>query len=118
MMVKKGFAQKNKENIHPMDNLNYQGQKRSISKPSQFQVQTTKVFNIQKSLQNVTEFYHQIQKVMVSQSYLSRPSPNYMTNQTDINEKMRAILIDWLVDVCQKFKMKPQSLFIAVSLID
>jgi hypothetical protein len=25
--------------------------------------------------------------------------PNYMTQQADINEKMRAILIDWLIEV-------------------
>lgn len=25
--------------------------------------------------------------------------PNYMDNQADINEKMRAILIDWLIEV-------------------
>lgn len=31
---------------------------------------------------------------------------------------MRAILIDWLVDVCVKFKMRPQSLFIIVDVID
>ena len=26
-------------------------------------------------------------------------SPNYMANQFDINKKMRAILIDWLIEV-------------------
>lgn len=26
-------------------------------------------------------------------------SPNYMDRQFDINEKMRAILIDWLIEV-------------------
>lgn len=26
-------------------------------------------------------------------------SPNYMAQQYDINEKMRAILIDWLIEV-------------------
>jgi len=26
-------------------------------------------------------------------------SPNYMTNQFDINERMRAILVDWLIEV-------------------
>lgn len=25
--------------------------------------------------------------------------PNYMANQSDINEKMRGILIDWLIEV-------------------
>lgn len=29
-------------------------------------------------------------------------SPNYMDHQSDINEKMRAILIDWLIEVEQK----------------
>lgn len=29
--------------------------------------------------------------------------PGYMKTQTDINEKMRAILIDWLVEVHLKF---------------
>jgi hypothetical protein len=38
--------------------------------------------------------------------------------QKDINEKMRAILIDWLVDVHSKFKMNHQTLFLAVNLID
>ena len=31
---------------------------------------------------------------------------------------MRAILIDWLVDVNIKFKLRPQSLFLTVNLID
>ena len=43
---------------------------------------------------------------------------NYMTTQKDINEKMRAILVDWLVDVTEKFQMAPQSLFMTVDLLD
>lgn len=31
---------------------------------------------------------------------------------------MRGILIDWLVDVHQKYKMVPETLFMAVSIID
>ena len=30
----------------------------------------------------------------------------YMKNQTDMNEKMRAMLIDWIIDVHFKFKLK------------
>jgi len=33
------------------------------------------------------------------------PSPGYMQKQSDINEKMRAILVDWLIDVHSKFKL-------------
>jgi len=45
-------------------------------------------------------------------------SPDYMTRQNDINDKMRAILIDWLVDVHLKFKLMPETLYLTVNLID
>jgi cyclin B len=41
-----------------------------------------------------------------------------MKNQRDINEKMRGILIDWLVDVHLKFKLLPETLFLSTELID
>ena len=42
----------------------------------------------------------------------------YITKQEDINEKMRAILIDWLVEVHLKFKLMPETLYLTVNLID
>ncbi|XRB22782.1 G2/mitotic-specific cyclin-B [Pseudoscourfieldia marina] len=47
-----------------------------------------------------------------------RVSPDYMSRQTDINDKMRAILIDWLVEVHLKFKLMPETLLLTVNLID
>ena len=41
-----------------------------------------------------------------------------MKNQPDINEKMRAILIDWLVEVHLKFKLYPETLYLTINLID
>ena len=41
-----------------------------------------------------------------------------MSKQTDINGKMRAILIDWLVEVHLKFKLMPETLFLTHNLID
>ena len=38
--------------------------------------------------------------------------------QTEVNERMRAILIDWLVDIHMKFKLLPETLYIAVNLLD
>jgi cyclin B len=43
---------------------------------------------------------------------------DYMTRQTDINEKMRSILIDWLVEVNLKFKLMPETLYLTISCID
>lgn len=41
-----------------------------------------------------------------------------MKQQNDINEKMRAILIDWLIEVHLKFKLLPETLFLTINLID
>ena len=41
-----------------------------------------------------------------------------MEKQCEINSDMRAILIDWLVQVHLKFKLLPETLFMTVSLID
>ena len=41
-----------------------------------------------------------------------------MSNQSDINHRMRAILIDWLIDVHLKYRLLPQTMYIAVNLID
>ncbi|KAJ6897282.1 hypothetical protein NC651_023216 [Populus alba x Populus x berolinensis] len=45
-------------------------------------------------------------------------SPTYMDRQFDINEKMRAILVDWLIEVHYKFELMDETLFLAINLID
>lgn len=51
---------------------------------------------------------------------LTLPSPDYMETKQKgtVHQKMRAILIDWLVDVHLKFKLIPETLFLTVNLID
>jgi hypothetical protein len=44
--------------------------------------------------------------------------PTFMESQPYINERMRAILIDWLIEVHLKFKLVPESLYLTVNLID
>ena len=46
------------------------------------------------------------------------PKIGYMTLQGDINEQMRAILIDWLVEVHYRFRLKSETLFQTVWIID
>ncbi|XP_048595576.1 cyclin-B2-1 isoform X2 [Brassica napus] len=43
---------------------------------------------------------------------------DYMMQQMDLNEKMRAILIDWLIEVHDKFDLMKETLFLTVNLID
>eukprot|EP00546_Thalassionema_frauenfeldii_P009980 CAMPEP_0178922998 /NCGR_PEP_ID=MMETSP0786-20121207/16473_1 /TAXON_ID=186022 /ORGANISM="Thalassionema frauenfeldii, Strain CCMP 1798" /LENGTH=492 /DNA_ID=CAMNT_0020597441 /DNA_START=110 /DNA_END=1588 /DNA_ORIENTATION=- len=42
----------------------------------------------------------------------------YMEEQEEINSTMRAILIDWLVEVHMKFKLAPDTLYLCVNIID
>jgi cyclin B len=51
--------------------------------------------------------------------YDDLPMKNYMNIiQTDINEKMRAILLDWLIEVHIRFNLLTETLFITINLID
>ncbi|KEG12071.1 putative cyclin [Trypanosoma grayi] len=43
---------------------------------------------------------------------------NYMANQSEITEKMRMILVDWLVDVVTKFRLHAETYYLAVDIVD
>ncbi|KAG6712135.1 hypothetical protein I3843_05G083000 [Carya illinoinensis] len=66
----------------------------------------------------VVEYIDDIIAYCRKTEYSSCVSPNYMTHQFDINEKMRAILIDWLIEVHYKFELMDETLFLTVNLID
>ena len=46
------------------------------------------------------------------------PDPLYMTRQTELTWRMRGILTDWLVDVHAKFRLLPETIFLATHIID
>ncbi|PON74132.1 Cyclin [Parasponia andersonii] len=43
---------------------------------------------------------------------------DYMGLQTDINAKMRSILVDWLVEVHHKFELMPETLYLTINIVD
>ncbi|VAH03766.1 cyclin-A1-4-like isoform X1 [Triticum dicoccoides] len=48
-----------------------------------------------------------------------RPSPDFLeTTQKDIDASMRAVLIDWLVEVTEEYRLVPETLYLTVSYID
>ena len=71
-----------------------------------------------KSLQNVDEYFNDICDELFNYEGKYLVDPQYMSRQSDINHRMRAILIDWLIDVHLKYKLIPQTIYIAVNLID
>lgn len=48
-----------------------------------------------------------------------RPVPNYMEKvQNDVSPNMRAILVDWLVEVSEEYKLVSDTLYLTVSYVD
>lgn len=47
-----------------------------------------------------------------------RPKPGYMKKQPDITYPMRSILVDWLVEVAEEYRLHTETLYLAVSYID
>lgn len=65
------------------------------------------------------DFIHHMMAFYQRTEPVVRVAPDYMsTKQTDINDKMRAILVDWLVDVHIKFKLMDETLHLTMNLID
>lgn len=61
-----------------------------------------------------TEIFEYLREVEVS----SIPNPDYMEHQDDLEWKTRGILVDWLVEVHTRFHLLPETLFLAVNIID
>jgi cyclin B len=62
----------------------------------------------------VQDMYHHFR----GKEAITSVRPLYMENQTHINERMRSILVDWLVEVHLKFKLVPETLYLTINLID
>ncbi|KAK2626793.1 hypothetical protein QTJ16_003968 [Diplocarpon rosae] len=62
----------------------------------------------------VVEIFEYLKKLETS----SRPNADYMEHQEDLEWKMRGILVDWLIEVHLRFHLLPETLFLAVNIID
>jgi len=68
--------------------------------------------------QECKEYESEIIAGLFAEETLYMPRPDYMASQAGINGKMRAILLDWLVEVHMKYKLRRETLYLAVNLID
>lgn len=55
---------------------------------------------------------------MQEQETETQPDPTYMKRQIEVTENVRAILVDWILNIHMKFKLLSETLFITVNLID
>lgn len=68
--------------------------------------------------QAVPEFFDDCLKFMLEKEKFTPSFATYMATSKDLNESMRVVLLDWLLDIHFRLKMFPSTLFITVALID
>ncbi|WVQ98034.1 hypothetical protein IAU59_005156 [Kwoniella sp. CBS 9459] len=66
----------------------------------------------------VSEYVVDAFNYMLSIEDQTMPKHDYMDAQAELQWKMRAILMDWLIEVHAKFRLLPETLFIATNLVD
>ena len=62
----------------------------------------------------VVEIFDYLKKLEIA----TKPNAEYMEHQEDLEWKMRGILVDWLIEVHTRFHLLPETLFLAVNIID
>ena len=93
------------EKMHPNNEMN-------ISKENEF----TKNSDLQSAHEYIDEIFENlIEEEKVCNSEIN---PNYFEYQIEINQTMRSILIDWLIDVHYKFKFNEETFYITIYIID
>uniref|UniRef100_A0ACB8FH58 Cyclin-A1 n=1 Tax=Sphaerodactylus townsendi TaxID=933632 RepID=A0ACB8FH58_9SAUR len=59
-----------------------------------------------------------VEAKLSSKQVQKRPKPCYMRKQPDITVCMRTILVDWLVEVGEEYKLHTETLYLAVNYLD
>jgi G2/mitotic-specific cyclin 2 len=62
-------------------------------------------------VQEIFEYYKQLEEITM-------PNPEYMEHQDDLDWSMRGVLVDWLIEVHTRFRLLPETLFLAVNIVD
>ncbi|OAV89329.1 hypothetical protein PTTG_28713 [Puccinia triticina 1-1 BBBD Race 1] len=62
----------------------------------------------------VVEIYHYMKELEMQ----TLPDSQYMQRQVELTWKMRGVLVDWIIEVHSKFRLLPETLYLAINLMD
>ncbi|XP_025220107.1 cyclin-A1 isoform X2 [Theropithecus gelada] len=80
--------------------------------------QSEEISSLGTDVTNVTEYAEEIYQYLREAEIRHRPKAHYMKKQPDITEDMRTILVDWLVEVGEEYKLRAETLYLAVNFLD
>lgn len=66
----------------------------------------------------VAEYVEDIFAYMRKIELQCMPNGNYMSMQRDLNWNLRGVLADWLIETHAKFRLLPETLFLALNVVD
>ena len=107
-------------------NVNYNENKNIIKKNDDkfisskeiiYYFDTSNINNVQIPKDYINIIYYNL---LVEENQEMNPKPiiTYMKSQKEINEQMRSILVDWIIDVHYKFGFTDETLFMTILIID
>ena len=110
--LKQNLTKEKKENINSGKNQTKNENKMIISQDNL----TADNINVQ----NVEEYMDDILESLIDEEKNNQYeiNPNYFQYQKEINQSMRIILIDWLIEVHSQFNFKEETLYIAIYIMD
>ncbi len=66
----------------------------------------------------VAEYVGEIFEYLKVLEESTMPNPDYMDHQENLEWQLRGVLIDWLIEVHTRFHLLPETIFLAVNIID
>ncbi|CAF0745974.1 unnamed protein product [Adineta steineri] len=72
----------------------------------------------EQDLYELSDYRQSIFEHLLSVEHIYAPKANFMEHQSDINSPMRTLLIDWLIEVSDEYKLIDETLFLCIQYID
>ena len=108
----------NKENAQDKKNPETK-EKNEINTPEEkiIYFDITHITNVQIPKDYINTIYYNL-LVEENKDLTAKPVHTYMKKQKEINDQMRSILVDWIIDVHHKFGFTDETLFMTILIID
>ncbi|XP_022959817.1 cyclin-A2-4-like [Cucurbita moschata] len=109
----------NSRSLSPLESQNFQNKEKVLPLGTRSNLDVMDIDCNDKDAQLCTVYAHEIYNNLRVAELTRRPRPDFMeTVQTDITQSMRGILVDWLVEVSEEYKLVPDTLYLTVFFVD